>query len=156
MFVFDFIKSSNMERIDFLNKLTGGLAFTCVACMMQACSKDEGSGSDSGNPPGGGNTAVLLTVNLSNELLSVSDFVSRSGIIVVRIAAGNEVSSFTAFSSVCPHAGATVTYVQGSNSFNCSAHQSNFSISGDRTGGPATTGLVKKMLVVSGTTLTVK
>ncbi len=115
-----------MERKDFLNKLTGGLALTCVACMMEACSKDDAPANGSQN--GGDNTAVLLTVNLSNELLSVGDFVSRSGIIVVRIATGNEVSSFTAFSSVCPHAGATVTYVQNTNSFNCSAHQSNFSI----------------------------
>ncbi|MFN5422228.1 MAG: ubiquinol-cytochrome c reductase iron-sulfur subunit [bacterium] len=143
-----------MERKEFINKITGGLTLTCVACMMQACSKDDDATNSNSN--GGGNTAVLLTVNLSNELTSVGDFVSRSGIIVVRIAAGNEVSSFNAFSNVCPHAGATVTYIQNTNSFNCSAHDSNFSISGSVTGGPATTGLVKKMIVVSGTTLTVK
>lgn len=143
-----------MERKDFLNKLTGGLAFTCVACMMEACSKDDAP--SSGNSNGGGNTAVLLTVNLSTDLLLVGDFVSQSGIIVVRTAAGNEVSSFSAFSSVCPHAGATVTFIKNTNTFNCSAHQSNFSISGDVTSGPATSGLVKKMIVVSGSTLTVK
>ena len=156
MFVLNLMTPSKMERKDFLNKLTGGLAFTCVACIMQACSKDDGAGSDSGNSSGGGNTAVLLTVNLSNELLSVGDFVARSGIIVVRTADLNVVSSFTAFSNVCPHAGATVTYIPNSNSFNCSAHQSNFSISGAVTGGPSPSGLVKKMLVLSGNSLTVK
>lgn len=144
-----------MERKDFINTLTGGLAFTCVACMMQACSKED-SPSSGGNNSGGGNTAILLTVNLSTELLSVGDVISKSGIILVRVAATNDLASFTAFSSACPHAGATVTYVQNTNTFNCSAHQSNFSISGARTSGPANSGLVKKMIAISGTTLTVK
>lgn len=148
------LNSLFMERKEFINKITGGLTLTCIACMMEACSKDDMP--SNGNSNGGGNTAVLLTVNLSNELIGVGDFISRSGIIVVRTATGNIVSSFTAFSNVCPHAGATVTYIQNSNSFNCSAHNSNFSISGSVTGGPAATGLVKKMIEVSGATLTVK
>lgn len=41
-------------------------------------------------------------------------------------------------------------------SFNCPLHNSNFSISGAVTGGPAATGLTKKTVEISGTTLTVK
>lgn len=143
-----------MERKEFINKITGGLTLTCIACMMQACSKDDTT--SNGNSNGGGNTSASVTVNLSTELLAIGDFISRMGIIVVRIANGNEASSFTAFSNVCPHAGATVTFVKNSNSFNCSAHNSNFSISGSVTSGPAASGLVKKTIEVSGTTLTVK
>ena len=142
-----------MVRKEFINKMTGGLTLTCIACMIQACSKDE-MPSDSNDS--GGNSASPLTINLANELLSIGDFVSRSGIIIVRIASGNEVSSFIAFSNVCPHAGAIVTYIKNSNTFNCSAHDSNFSISGSRTSGPATSGLVKKTIEVSGSSLTVK
>ncbi|NDC76429.1 MAG: hypothetical protein EBZ67_00875 [Chitinophagia bacterium] len=151
--------NDTMDRKDFLNSLTGGLAVTCVACMMEACSKDTttpGSGGSGGNnnpPPG---NTVLLTVNLNNQLLSVNDFVAGNGVIVVRTATGNAASSFAAFSSVCPHAGGTVEFRPQSMSFNCPLHNSNFSISGAVTGGPAATGLTKKTVEVSGTTLTVK
>ena len=147
-----------MDRKEFLNYMTGGLAITCVSCMMAACSKDGTTPSNPTNPtpnPTPGNTA-LLTVNLSNQMLSVNDFVAGGGVIVVRIATGNAVTSFTAFSSVCPHAGSTVQFQPQSQSFNCPAHNSNFNISGAVTGGPAGSGLTKKTVEISGTTLTVK
>jgi cytochrome b6-f complex iron-sulfur subunit len=147
-----------MDRKEFLNIFTSGLATTCVACMMAACSKDDTTSSNPSNPspnPTPGNTP-LLTVNLSNQMLSVNDFVAGGGVIVVRIAAGNVVTSFTAFSSVCPHAGSTVSFIPQSQSFNCPAHNSSFNISGAVTGGPAGSGLTKKTVEISGTTLTVK
>lgn len=146
-----------MERKDFINKLSGGLTFACVACMMQACSKEEvnttGNSSTNNNP--GGNTSSF-TVNLNSQLLAVNDFVRGPGLIVVRIATGNATTSFVAFSSVCPHQGSTVEYIQSTNSFNCSAHNSNFSIAGNVTSGPAATGLTRKTIEIAGTTLTVK
>jgi len=102
-----------MERKEFLNKISGGLAFTCVACMMAACSKDETNGT--GNNTGGSNTgggstgSTLLTINLTTQLLAIDDFISDKGIIVVRKAAGNAVSSFVAFVNACPHQGVAVT-----------------------------------------------
>jgi cytochrome b6-f complex iron-sulfur subunit len=150
-----------MERKEFLNKLTGGMALTCVACMMEACSKEgtSGGGSNSGgtNPGGGtGGTTVLLTVNLSTQLLNVGDFISDNGVIVVRIAAGNTVTSFTALTNACPHAGYAVTYVKSNNTFNCALHGSNFNGDGSLKNGPANTGLTQKKVEISGTTLTVK
>ncbi len=147
-----------MERKDFLNKLTGGLAFTCVACMMEACSKDETSSGSGSNNSGGntGGTTVLLTANLNSQLLAVNDFISDNGVIVVRTATGNTVTSFVAFSNVCPHAGAAVTFIKNTTSFNCPLHGSNFSINGSVTQGPANSGLTKKTVEVNGTTLTVK
>jgi Rieske Fe-S protein len=151
-----------MERKEFLNKISGGLAFTCVACMMAACSKDDtttGSGNNpggSGNTGGGGTGSTLLTINLTTQLLAVNDFVSDKGIIIVRKAAGNVVSSFAAFVNACPHQGVAVTFRKGSNDFYCSAHGSTFSITGAVTVAPATSGLSARTVEISGTTLTVK
>jgi len=150
-----------MERKEFLNKISGGLAFTCVACMMAACSKDDnpsGSGNNPGgtNPGGGGTGTTLLTINLTTQLLAINDFVSDKGIIVVRRAAGNAATSFVAFVNACPHAGTAVTFRKASNDFYCSAHGSTFSITGAVTVAPAQNGLSARTVEVSGTTLTVK
>ncbi len=150
-----------MERKEFLNKISGGLAFTCVACMMAACSKDgttAGSGNNPGgtNPGGGGTGTTLLTINLTTQLLAINDFVSDKGIIVVRRAAGNAATSFVAFVNACPHQGVAVTFRKASNDFYCSAHGSTFSITGAVTVAPAQSGLSARTVEVSGTTLTVK
>lgn len=148
-----------MERKEFINKITGGLALTCVACMMEACSKDSNtSGGNTGGNPGAGNPpgTILLTINLNNQLLNVGDFISDGGVIVVRIAAGNAIASFSAFSNACPHAGYAVTYVKSNNTFNCALHGSNFNGDGTLRNGPATTGLGKRTVEISGSTLTVK
>ena len=149
-----------MERKEFLNKISGGLAFTCVACMMAACSKDDttGTGNNTGgtNTGGGSTGSTLLTVNLTTQLLAIDDFISDKGIIVVRKAAGNAVSSFVAFVNACPHQGVAVTFRKGGNDFFCSAHGSTFSITGAVTVSPATSGLSARTVEISGTTLTVK
>jgi cytochrome b6-f complex iron-sulfur subunit len=153
-----------MERKEFLNKISGGLAFTCVACMMAACSKDENTGTGN-NTGGGGNTGggtgnTLLTINLATQLLAINDFVSDKGIIIVRKAAGNVVSSFAAFVNACPHQGVAVTFRKPSNDFYCSpqngGHGSTFSITGAVTNSPATSGLSARTIEISGTTLSVK
>ena len=138
-----------MERKEFLSELGGGIGLTCVACMINACSKDETPA------PTDPTTPALLTINLATQITAVGDFISDKGIIVVRTATGNVTSSFVAFNNECPHARNTVTFVKGSNTFNCSLHQSNFSVDGSRISGPAATGLIKKNLQVAGTTLTV-
>lgn len=153
-----------MERKEFLSKISGGLAFTCVACMMAACSKEgttgTGSNTGGGNTGGGGTGNTLLTINLTSQLLAIDDFVSDKGIIVVRKAAGNTVSSFVAFVNACPHQGVAVTFRKGSNDFYCSAqnggHGSTFSIAGAVVAAPATSGLSARTVEISGTTLTVK
>jgi len=150
-----------MERKEFLNKISGWLAFTCVVFMIANCSKDDSTGSGnntggSGNAGGGGTGSTLLTINLATQLLAVDDFLSDKGIIFVRKAAGNAVSSFVAFVNACPHQGVAVTFRKGSNDFYCSAHGSTFSIAGAVTVSPATSGLSARTVEISGTTLTVK
>lgn len=142
-----------MQRKEFLDKISGGLAFTCVSCMMAACSKDS---STSGNNSNNNGNTVLLSVNLANELLAVKDFISSKGIIVVRIADGNLASSFVAFFNACTHEGAAVEYDAASNGFVCPRHFATFSISGAVTGAPAPTALTPRTVAVSGSTLTVK
>ena len=142
-----------MQRKEFIDKIRGGLAFSCVSCMMAACSKDS---STSGNNSNNNGNTVLLSVNLTNELLAVKDFISSKGIIVVRIADGNLASSFVAFFNACTHDGAAVDYVAASNSFICPRHFATFSISGAVTGAPALTPLTPRNVAVSGSTLSVK
>ena len=143
-----------MNREEFLHKLSGGLAATCVACMAAACSKEESvTPATVSNPTG--NTAGT-TVNLDSELKNINDFVAKSSTIVIRTASGNAVTSFLAFSSVCPHAGATVEYNNSTSSFFCAAHGSSFSGNGALVQGPATKGLTKLTIEITGSTLTVK
>lgn len=138
-----------MERKEFLGKLGGGIGLTCVACMMNACSKEDTT------TPTTPTTPALLTVNLSTQITGVGDYVSDKGIIVVRTATGNVAASFIAFNNECPHRGNTVTFVKTNSTFNCSLHGSNFNADGTLKNGPATTGLIKKNLQVTGTTLSV-
>lgn len=153
-----------MNRKTFINNITGGLTLTCINCMMQACSKEDGTPASNNNsntntnPPA--NTTptsnVILTINLTSQLTNVNDFVLENGVVVVRTAAGNVTTSFVAFSSACPHAGATINFVKSSNSFNCSAHGSNFSINGSVVNGPASSSLEKKTIEIVGNNLNVK
>jgi Rieske Fe-S protein len=132
--------------------------------MMQACSKEEvtqpGNNNSNNNNNTNNNTNptsnIILTVNLSSQLLNINDFVLENGVVVVRTAAGNVSTSFVAFSSACPHAGATINFVKSTNSFNCSAHGSNFSITGSVTNGPASSSLEKKTIEIVGNNLNVK
>ena len=66
----------NMNREEFLHKLSGGLAATCVACMAAACSSESPgpiSPATGSNPSG--NTAGT-TVNLDSELKKTALFES--------------------------------------------------------------------------------
>jgi cytochrome b6-f complex iron-sulfur subunit len=124
--------------------------------MAAACSSESPGPSTpaTGSNPNG-NTAGA-TVNLDAELKNINDFVAKSSTIVIRTASGNSVASFLAFSSVCPHAGATVEYNNGTSSFFCAAHGSSFGANGALVQGPATKGLTKLTVEITGSTLTVK
>jgi cytochrome b6-f complex iron-sulfur subunit len=139
-----------MNRKNFLNSITGGLAITCVSCMMAACSKEEDNGGDTGN----GN--AKLTLDLSSQITAIGDFVATNGIIVVRIASGNQASSFKAFSNICPHQGGNISYDKGSTTFTCATHGATFNQSGTVTKGPATSNMSTFIVAVTGNTLTVQ
>jgi Rieske Fe-S protein len=120
--------------------------------MINACSKEETAPPTTPTTP---TTPALLTINLATQITAVGDYISDKGIIVVRTATGNVAASFIAFDNRCPHQGSPVSYVNSSKTFNCSAHGSNFNADGTLKNGPASTGLIKKSLQVTGTTLSV-
>lgn len=142
-----------MKRNEFLTTLTGSFSVACLACLAQACSKDENGApapiNSVGSTSGSG-------INLDTELKSVNSFVAKSGFIVIRTATGNTAASFVAYSAVCPHAGATVEYNATTSSFLCSAHGSTFSATGALIQGPATRGLTKLEIEITGSTLKIK
>ena len=150
-----------MKREKFLTTVTGGLAAVCVSCLAAACSKDTAPSPSAATSMPSTNPVTnpvsnIFTVKLDTELKAVNDFISKSGIILIRLATGNLASSFLAVSSVCPHAGATVEYNNTKSSFLCSAHGSTFGPDGSLVLGPATKGLSKLLVEITGTTLTVK
>jgi len=137
-----------MNRTEFLS-------LSCMACLAAACSKDEMATPSTPQPSNPSSPNNSITINLSTELKAINEFVAKSGVIVIRTASGNTVGSFVAFSSVCPHAGSLVEYNTSTSVFNCAAHGSVFSSNGGLVQGPATKGLTKLNVAISGTTLVV-
>ncbi len=148
-----------MEREEFLSKLGIGALAMCMGCSLVSCGS---KGSDPGpiaaqtaqNPPASGSGTVLST-DLSSTLTNIGDSKTANGVILVRIAAGNIASSFTAVQVACTHEGATINYNQGQGLFICPLHGSEFSKAGAVIQGPALTALKSYTVSINGSTLSV-
>ena len=144
-----------MEREEFLSKLGIGALAVCMGCSMVACSKSGDANPSTGNntntPPAG----TTFSVDLSSSLTAVGDSKVSNGIILVRIAAGSAVSSFTAVQGACTHEGTAINYNNSQGLFICPLHGSEFSKSGALIQGPATTSLKQYAVAIAGSTLTV-
>ncbi len=148
-----------MERAEFLAKFGLGVAAVCTGCALASC------GSKSNNPtPSGGNVGVtppagsgnLFTIDLTSQLPNLGDSIVKSGVIVVRLAAGNVTSSFTAVQVACTHQGTTIAYNENQQRFICPLHGSEFSNSGAVLLGPAASALQQyKVSIDSNNLLTV-
>lgn len=143
-----------MERKEFLNAIGISVAAVCTGCLA-ACSKSNNSTGGTPAVGGGNNGTVNFATNLGSELLNVGDFKVNSGVILVRLAATNDVSSFTAVTTTCTHQGNTVGWNAGQKQFVCPAHGSTFNTDGGVVIGPATQSLTKYKIAISGNTLTV-
>lgn len=143
-----------MERKEFLSKLGIGFAAVCVGCGVAACGSSK-SNDPTPDDDGNNNNGDLFTVNLANELTAVGQSKVSNGVIVVRTAAGNSASSFTAVQVACTHQGTAVNYNNAQGRFICPNHGSQFSTSGAVLVGPATTALKEYNVEVNGSTLTV-
>ena len=145
-----------MERRAFLGSLTGPVIVACAVC-MGACSKSGSSPSTppTGGTPGPGGGPANFTIDLSNSLTTVGSSLVQSGVIVVRLAAGNAPASFTAVQVACTHQGTAINFNQASNNFVCPNHGSTFSTSGAVTLGPASSSLQKYNISIAGNTMTV-
>ncbi len=145
-----------MQRREFLGSLSGPMVAACAVC-MGACSK---GGDSSTNPSTGGPVVTPpananITVNLSNSLLTIGSSVVQDGVIIVRLATGNAVSSFTAVQVACTHEGTSINFNATANQFVCPNHGSAFSTSGAVNVGPATRPLKQYSISITGSTLTV-
>ncbi len=147
-----------MERRDFLSGVSATLAVICVGGLA-ACG---GKGDDPGpaNPPGGGGGGggnPKLTVNLANELTTIGSFTISSGVVLIRLAAGNVPASFAALTSTCTHMGCTLSTVTAGKIVcgSTCGHGSQFNTDGSVSQGPATTALAKYTVAINGNTLTV-
>jgi Rieske Fe-S protein len=137
-----------MERRKFIGTLSAPVVAACAVC-MGACSKS----SSGGNGTAGG--SANFTVDLGSNLLAVGSSLVQSGVIVVRLAAGNVPASFTAVQVACTHEGSSINFNAAQNKFICPNHGSTFSTSGSVTLGPATTNLKSYNISISGNTMTV-
>ncbi|HEY8957611.1 Rieske (2Fe-2S) protein [Chitinophaga sp.] len=146
-----------MERRDFVSNIGLTLALVCTAGLA-ACSKG-GNDNPEPNPPGGGGGNAKLSLNLGSDLTNVGDFKIANGVIIIRVAAGNTASAFSALSSTCTHQGCTVaTYNNSSKLIECNApcgHGSRYTTTGAVNTGPATAALSAYTIKVDGNMLTV-
>lgn len=161
--------SEQMNRGEFLRSLgmssAALMAFYCMGTGLTACSK----GSDNPTPstPTNGITgnadasagAVSFTADLTNSnfstLKTVGSFV-KVGSVLIANTTGNK---YVTIQRLCTHQNQdAVSYVQGSNTFVCSAHGSAFNTDGTVKTGPATTAmkLYTSTISADGNTLTVK
>lgn len=137
-----------MERREFLGSITSPVLAACAVCMA-ACSKSGGSSANTGA------VAANFTINLSTSLLAVGSSVVQNGVIVVRLAASNVPSSFTAVQVACTHEGTSINFNAQQNQFVCPNHGSTFTTSGAVTLGPAATSLKQYNVAISGNTMTI-
>lgn len=150
-----------MERSEFLAKFGITMAAVCAGCGLAACGSKGSDPSPGGvdvggaTPPPTTGSGNLFTVDLGSQLTSIGSSKSQSGVIIVRIADGNDPGSFTAVQVACTHQGTAINYNTSQQKFICPAHGSEFSKSGAVLVGPASTSLHRYTVSVDGTTLTV-
>lgn len=144
-----------MKRTEFLNTLGIGLAAACTGCLASCGKGGEPSPSGGGNPPPVPPAGVNFNLDLNNDIKSVGESKTTSGVIVVRLAPSNVVGSFVAVQVACTHEGTSIAFNGTQGAFVCPNHGSIFNDAGVVTTGPATTNLKKYTIAINGTTLTV-
>jgi len=137
-----------MERRKFISEIGLSVAGICAVC-LGACSKSNAPGS------GIGPASVNFSVDLNSSLLNVGNSIVQSGVIVVRLAAGNTASSFTAVQVSCTHEGSAINYNTAQGIFICPNHGSRFSTNGTVILGPASSNLRQYNISVVGNSLNV-
>ena len=137
-----------MERRKFISEVGLSVAGICAVC-LGACSKSSAPGG------GVGPANVNFSVDLNSSLLNVGNSIVQSGVIVVRLAAGNTASSFTAVQVSCTHEGSAINYNTGQGIFICPNHGSRFSTNGTVILGPASSNLRQYNISVVGNSLNV-
>lgn len=134
-----------MTRKEFLSQVGAGAAVLFVPACLGSLSGCSNAGTVPAAP-----TNVDMTLDVSSGALSVKGgYLVTGGIIIAHTAAG----AFLAVSAACTHAGSTIQYVSGSNSFRCPNHGATFNNTGAVTGGPASRSLAQYNTTLTGTSL---
>jgi nitrite reductase/ring-hydroxylating ferredoxin subunit len=132
-----------MERREFLEKLGIGAAFVITTACMQSCSKDSTS-------------PVDFTLNLDDAanapLKTNGGYIVSNSTVVARTTAGD----YVAVPLKCSHEGLNqVTYRKSSNTFFCTAHSAEFSLTGSGLNSNGKGGLTLYKTTLTGTSLKV-
>ncbi|MGB4399540.1 MAG: Rieske 2Fe-2S domain-containing protein [Daejeonella sp.] len=144
-----------MKRTEFLSTLGIGIAAACTGCLA-ACGKGG-----EGDPGGGGiappvpPAGINFTLDLNTDIKSVGESKTTNGVIVVRLAASNEIASFTAVQVACTHEGTAIGFNGAQGNFVCPNHGSIFTPAGVVTQGPAVINLKKYTIAIASNVLTV-
>ncbi len=144
-----------MERSQFLSTLGIGLAAACTGCLASCGKGDEPTPGGPVPTPTPPPAAVNFNMDLNTDIKSVGDSKTTSGVIVVRLAAGNALASFTAVQVACTHQGTSIEFKNAQGNFVCPNHFSVFSPSGAVITGPASAALKKYSIAIAGSVLTV-
>ena len=140
-----------MERKEFIERLLiSSGSVLILSSSILSCEKDDNAPEGNNITPDG--IKIDLTESKNNNLLNQGGYIYTTGIIVVN--AGND--EFLALSSVCTHAGCTLTFSLPQKKFPCPCHGSEFSSTGSVLQGPASTPLKKYSVTKDGNTLIIK
>jgi cytochrome b6-f complex iron-sulfur subunit len=145
-----------MERKDFISKLGLGLAAVCTGCAFASCGsapKSDDPKPNSNGPIGSGQQ--VMSVNLATDLKNAGEFQVTSGVILVRLKAGNTPDAFTAVQVACTHQGTSINYNLGQAKFICPNHGSQFGDNGSVLLGPATLPLRQYNIQINSSSLIV-
>lgn len=143
-----------MDRKEFLSAFGISLAAAYAGGCLASCSKsntDAPTGTPGPNQP----NRINFTIDLNNEIKDVGASLTKSGVIVVRLAQGNATSDFTAVQVACTHQGTAINFSTAQGNFVCPNHGSRFTTNGEVLNGPAAANLKKYKIAIAGTTLTV-
>ena len=145
-----------MDRKEFFSTFGFGLGAVCAGACLASCSKSStdtpGGGMGPTPPPAAG---VSFTVDLNSEIKNMGESVTKSGVIVVRLAAGASASSFTAVQVACTHEGTAINFNNSQTRFICPNHGSQFTTEGVVLNGPASRNLKKYTITIASNTMTV-
>ena len=118
-----------------------------AALLFSACG--DGQLGDSVTEPGGGTLSVTVDPADYPALSTVGGIARLNGtprpVALVR----SSISSYRAFSMVCPHQGTTINVVNNATSFRCPNHGALFASSGAWTGGERTSNLLELTVTAS-------
>jgi cytochrome b6-f complex iron-sulfur subunit len=143
---FTSIKSKNMERRDFLEKLGVGAAFVLTSSCFGACKATDYA------PTGTVDFTLDLAAAENATLSAKGGFVIANKVVVAQDTAGN----FVAATQVCSHEGKVqVSYNKAANNYVCSAHGATFDLAGKGTNSNGSGGLTIYKTQLTGTKLRV-